>query len=468
MARAAEKVGYECSQCGYAPARWLGQCPRCESWNTMREVAQQTAPGKRAGWTGKSGKPRTVAFELATMPIIEEARLRTGIGELDRVFGGGLVPGSSALLAGDPGVGKSTLLLEAAAGIAASGGRVLYATGEESLEQVRLRAARLGLSGEGLYLLASGDVGEICAHMTDLSPALVIIDSIQTAVLADSGSAAGSVTQVRECAAFLAGHARSVGTALVIAGHVTREGGIAGPRVLEHAVDVVLHMTSESGGPTRLIHAVKNRYGATDEVGVFEMRQEGLREVADPSRSFLAHRKECVPGSAVAAIIEGTRPLAVEVQALATPSVLSSPRRVATGIDLARVHVITAVIAKRLKLPISTHDLVVNVAGGLRVREPAVDLAVGLAIVSSLLDRPLLPGVAAAGEIGLSGELRGVAQAGRRVSEAERLGFDTCLIPNTAADLGAGTGTAVHVDTLADAVRRSLVGQQSTSDSSGD
>ena len=400
--------------------------------------------------------PVTPAIELSQAPLESSPRLKTGISEVDRVTGGGTGPGATVLIAGDPGIGKSTLMLQAAAALASRGGKVLYATGEESVEQVRARAARLGISGDGIYISSSGDAAEVAALIDTLHPALVFVDSIQTSSVAEADSAAGSVTQVRASTAFLSAHARQTRTALVLAGHVTKDGAVAGPKVLEHMVDAVLHMEGESSGVLRLLRVTKNRYGPTDEIGVFEMRADGLAEVADPSRSFLARRQSDVPGSAAATLIEGTRPITVEVQALVTPAGQTSPRRVANGVDMSRLLLIVAVMGKRLRLPVATSDIVVSVAGGLQVREPAADLPVALAIASSIIDKPIDPGLTAAGEIGLGGELRPVPQSARRVSEAARLGFRACLLPHQAAD--SSVSGAHTVPSLAVAVQVAITG----------
>lgn len=423
--------------------------------------------------------------ELNEIQTSGTTHMSTGIEELDRVLGGGLVVGATVLLAGDPGIGKSTLLLQAAAAIAESGRKVLYATGEEALEQIRIRASRLGVRGDGVFMVGTGDVVEIAAHVEALNPAVVIVDSIQTATHPDLDSPAGTVSQIRECAAFMSAQARSGSGAsglhadaaeiqrdapgpfaLVLSGHVTKDGSIAGPRVLEHQVDAVLQMGGDPGGTLRVLHAVKNRFGPTDEVGVFEMLGEGLVGVSDPSRLFMQQRAVAVAGSAVALVVEGSRSLAVEVQALATPSSLASPRRVANGVEMSRVHMITAVLAKHMRLPVSSHDLVISVTGGLDIREPAGDLAIALAIASSMLDRPVDETVAVAGEIGLAGELRAIPRADRRVAEAARLGFTTCLVPEAGRDAGGGSSGAasgsglpvkvVRAASIADAVKFAL------------
>lgn len=403
------------------------------------------------------GEDRYSAVELNSIPTDGTTYMPTGLEELDRVLGGGFVAGSTTLLAGDPGIGKSTLLLQAAAAIAESGRTVLYATGEEALEQIRIRASRLGVKGDHVFMIGTGDALTIANNVAELQPAITIVDSIQTATHPDLDSPAGTVSQIRECAAFLSEIARASHTALMLSGHVTKDGNIAGPRVLEHQVDAVLQMGGDTGGMLRMLHGVKNRFGPTDEIGVFEMREEGLAGISDPSHVFIQQRANAVSGSAVALVVEGTRSLAVEVQALATPSSLASPRRVANGVEMSRVHLITAVLAKHMRLPVSSHDLVISVTGGLDIKEPAADLAIALAIASSMMDRPVDETVAVAGEIGLSGELRSIPRADRRAAEAGRLGFNSCMIPDAAGDTGKpGSVKVVRPTNIAEAVRFAL------------
>jgi DNA repair protein RadA/Sms len=415
--------------------------------------ASQISPSNSPGL----GKDRLVPVELNEILVDATAHMATGLEELDRVLGGGFVAGATVLLAGDPGIGKSTLLLQAAGAIAESGRTVLYATGEEALEQIRIRATRLGVKGERVFMVGTGDALDIADHIAQLNPAVVIVDSIQTATHPDLDSPAGTVSQIRECAAYLSAVARASHTALVLSGHVTKDGSIAGPRVLEHQVDAVLQMSGDKGGMLRMLHGVKNRFGPTDEIGVFEMREEGLAGISDPSHVFIQQRARAVSGSAVALIVEGTRSLAVEVQALATASSLASPRRVANGVEMSRVHLICAVLAKHMRLPVSNHDLVISVTGGLDIKEPAADLAIALAIASSMMDRPVVDTVAVAGEIGLSGELRSIPRADRRALEAGRLGFATCMIPDAAGDVGKlGSVKVVRPTNIAEAVRFAL------------
>ena len=473
MAKNSTKIQFECSGCGRVTPKWVGKCSQCGEWNTVEEKLVRSgrkATGARSGLGRASqispsnspglGKDRLVPVELNEIPVDATAHMATGLEELDRVLGGGFVVGSTTLLAGDPGIGKSTLLLQAAGAIAETGRKVLYATGEEALEQIRIRASRLGVKGEGVFMAGTGDVLGIADHIAKIKPAVVIVDSIQTATHPDLDSPAGAVSQIRECAAFLSAVVRAAHTALVLSGHVTKDGNIAGPRVLEHQVDAVLQMTGEPNGMLRMLHGVKNRFGPTDEIGVFEMREEGLAGISDPSHVFIQQRAKAVSGSCVALVVEGTRSLAVEVQALATPSSLASPRRVANGVEMSRVHLITAVLAKHMRLPVSNHDLVISVTGGLDIKEPAADLAIALAIASSMMDRPVNDTVAVAGEIGLSGELRSIPRADRRVSEAGRLGFASCMIPEASGDAGnVRSVKVVRPTNIAEAVRFALQSQ---------
>ncbi len=467
MAKNSTKTQFECSSCGRTTAKWVGKCLECGEWNTVEARVARVGSSARSktrmdrsgvGVRAIGGSAVVEApIELTEIPVDGTAHMATGIEELDRVLGGGFVAGATVLLAGDPGIGKSTLLLQAAGAIAESGRTVLYATGEEALEQIRIRAIRLGVKGERVFMVGTGDALDIADHIAQLNPAVVIVDSIQTATHPDLDSPAGTVSQIRESAAYLSAVARGSHTALILSGHVTKDGSIAGPRVLEHQVDAVLQMTGDKGGMLRMLHGVKNRFGPTDEIGVFEMREEGLAGISDPSHVFIQQRAKAVSGSAVALIVEGTRSLAVEVQALATPSSLASPRRVANGVEMSRVHLITAVLAKHMRLPVSNHDLVISVTGGLDIKEPAADLAIALAITSSMMDRPVDDTVAVAGEIGLSGELRSIPGADRRALEAGRLGFATCMIPDAAGDVGKlGSVKVVRPTSIAEAVRFAL------------
>ena len=460
MTTRTSKTVYTCADCGHNTPKWVGQCPACGTWNSIEESIAVARPGSggRGRFAAGNSAPFTGLKPVAISEISTTAskRIETGITELDRVLGGGFVPGTAVLLGGDPGIGKSTLLLQAASSVASRYGCAVYATGEESTEQIKQRADRLGLPQSGLFAVSSGDVLALGQLVEEVRPSLLVIDSIQTAWHSGVEGAVGSIGQVRQAAAELCSIARNNGTAIVLTGHVTKEGAIAGPKVLEHVVDVVLQIEGEAGTPLRLLRGAKNRHGATDELGVFEMTGSGLSGVAEPSKIFLSQRHPGASGSAVATVIEGTRPLTVEVQALVTPTQSTSPRRTSAGYDIGRLHLLIAVISKRLRLPLGSNDVVVNIAGGLRISEPAADLAVALAIVSSFMDVPVREGLSASGEIGLGGEMRAVHQAARRAAEAKRLGFDSCLIPMNSGDLGDAESVVVRTATLASAVRFAL------------
>ena len=459
LPRSRSKSSFECSDCGSVSARWQGQCSGCGAWNTVQEIAAPVRRGGAARGLGSGAASVEVAIRMTDLPTESPRRLVFGMPELDRVFGGGIVPGSVVLLAGDPGIGKSTLTLQAAAAAAGADSPVLYVTGEESAEQIRLRAVRLGIDGSNLYLLATNRLEDALREAEVVKPVLMVVDSIQTVSTDESESAPGTPSQIQACAWALTEIAKRSGMPVVLTGHVTKDGGIAGPRLLEHAVDVVLHLGGEAESGLRLLQGVKNRYGPTNEVGVFEMGEDGLSGVADPSKVFLAHRREGAPGSAVATLIEGTRALTVEVQALTSSSTLPSPRRVATGVDLARLDLVLAVLSRRLGLPVHTQDVIVNVPGGLRVSEPAVDLALALAIVSSMRDVAVKPGISSAAEVGLGGELRPVMQGERRAAEARRLGMDVVLLgrqPDGAAARREAKSGGRHFDGLAEAIAEAV------------
>ncbi len=419
---------YVCQNCGNVTAKWSGQCPGCQEWNTLVEEVNANASNVPKG-LGKA-KGRKIEFtDLQTQTPIP-ARRMTGIAEFDRVCGGGLVPGSSILVGGDPGIGKSTLLLQVAAKLGA-GHNAVYITGEESTEQVRMRAARLGLGDARMALAAATDVRNICATLDNANAAdIVIIDSIQTMYLDNLDSAPGTVAQVRASAQELIRVTKQRGHTLILVGHVTKEGTIAGPRVLEHMVDAVLYFEGDRGHQFRILRAVKNRYGATDEIGVFTMGDEGLAEVANPSALFLAERNSDVTGSCVFAGMEGTRPLLVEIQALISPTNYGTPRRAVVGWDNGRLAMILAVLEARCGISFGMADVYLNVAGGLRITEPAADLAVATALISAQGNITLPPEQVVFGEIGLSGEVRSVGQTDIRLKEAAKLGFTSALIPN--------------------------------------
>ncbi len=442
---------YACTTCGAQQPRWMGRCPECGSWSSLvEERASAETPEASADWLlsapgdAAAGKPRSLGeIDAQALP-----RLATGMPELDRVLGGGLVPGSVVLLAGEPGVGKSTLALQLAAGLAPA--LVLYVSGEESPEQIRMRADRMPTLPTNLALLAETRVESLAAPWRELAPAAVIVDSVQTLRSERVESAPGSVAQVRECAALLAAAAKRAGAALVLVGHVTREGTIAGPRVLEHLVDVVLYFDGDRGHAFRLLRAQKNRFGSTQEIGVFHMTGTGLETVRNPSELFLAERRDDAPGSCVAPLVEGSRPLLVEIQALVAPAGYGTARRTAIGIDDGRLALLLAVLDRRAGIDLVSRDVFVNVAGGVRVVEPGADLAVALAIASSRLDHPLPPDAVACGEIGLGGEIRRVPRLDLRVREAARLGFRRMLVPEGGAP--AGQRGIVPVRDLAAAV----------------
>ena len=419
------KVTYVCQECGFTAPKWLGRCPECGGWNTLAEAVTDTA--KQFGRTGMASesKPRPLSHESAT----SAERISTGIAELDRVLGGGIVPGSVVLVGGDPGIGKSTLMLQASHKLASGGARVLYISGEESFEQTRLRAQRLGLMAEQLIVLTETQVEPVQEELKRGSYDAVVVDSVQSIYTPRLPGTPGSIAQVRECAAELFRMAKVLNVPAFFVGHVTKDGAIAGPRVLEHMVDTVLYFEGEGHQNLRLLRAVKNRFGSTNEIGVFEMTDRGLVEVANPSSAFLDERPRGTSGSVVASIMEGTRPLLVELQALVCRSVLALPRRTVAGVSANRVNLILAVLEKRAGLRVSDSDVFVNVAGGLRVDEPAADLAIAVAIASSAMDAPVDPELAMFGEVGLAGEIRSVNQAGKRIAEAGRLGFRRCLIP---------------------------------------
>ena len=431
---------FVCQECGYESAKWMGKCPACASWNRfVEEVRQEAAPVRVSGRRSASGRglagaagPAAAATPIPVGEVIsaDEERLITGIGEFDRVLGGGIVAGSVALIGGDPGIGKSTILLQVSASVARRTGPVLYVTGEESARQVGLRAARLDAKCDRLLVLCETDVISIIEQIHAVRPALVVIDSIQTMDYAGLESSPGSVGQVRECTALLMRLAKEQGVPVFLVGHVTKSGAIAGPKVLEHIVDTVLYFEGESAHTHRIIRAVKNRYGSTNEVGIFAMTDAGLEQVENPSEMLLSERPGGAAGSVVVASLEGTRPLLVEVQSLVARSVTGTPRRTTTGVDYNRTAIIIAVLERRAGFAIGMEDIYVNVAGGVALNEPAVDLGIAAAIVSSFRGVPAPGGTVVFGEVGLAGELRAVNHADLRVAEAQRLGFSRCVVPS--------------------------------------
>jgi DNA repair protein RadA/Sms len=412
---------FVCQQCGVKTPKWVGKCPECGGWNTMVETQEELKVQSSKFKVQKvAGKP----LKLSEIKLSKKPRISSGISELDRVLGGGIVPGAVILVAGEPGIGKSTILLQVAEAIKS---KVLYISGEESLQQIKIRAERLGVKGRDLFFLTETDVEAIAGVIEDQK--LVVVDSIQTLYTEELSGTAGSVGQVRECASRLLKIAKSKDIPIFLIGHITKEGAIAGPKVLEHMVDTVVYLEGERFGAARLLRVTKNRFGATDEVGVFQMTDRGMVAVDNPSKLFLAKQAGRVPGSAVTATLEGTRPLLVEVQALVVPTQLAIPRRIGQGVDYSRLQMIVAVLTKMLRLPFGGYDIYVNVTGGLKIEEPAADLGIALAIVSSFRNLPLPPKSVCFGELGLLGEVREVGQSEKRKKEARRLGFTNIISP---------------------------------------
>ena len=426
-----KKTVFYCTECGNETAKWAGQCPACGAWNTLVEAPAQAKSGKAAAAASKhgSGKPKLLS-ELDTQ---EEIRFPTGLSELDRVLGGGAVRGSVVLVGGAPGVGKSTLLLQLC-GLVGRSEKILYVTGEESRRQLKMRAQRLGVSDGEIYVLAETDLGEIGAAIDSTEPTVVIIDSIQTMFDPELAAAPGSVSQVRECTMSIMRRAKADGFAAFVVGHINKEGNIAGPKVLEHMVDCVLYFEGEQSMSYRILRAAKNRFGSTNEIGVFEMREDGLHEVKNPSEFMLNGRPEQASGSIVACSMEGTRPILLEIQALVCRTNFGMPRRTAAGTDYNRVNLLMAVLEKRLGMALGDCDAYVNIAGGIRMNEPAIDLGIVLALVSSYQNKVTDPHMIVFGEVGLSGEVRAVSMPKQRVLEAKKLGFQTCMLPAVSMD----------------------------------
>jgi len=436
-----------CNACGSQQPRWLGRCPDCGEWDTLQEeLVDRTPSGGASGVPPLPSIDATPAIPICEVEPKAEARVATGLAELDRVLGGGLVPGSGMLLAGEPGIGKSTLLLQTARRVAAGGARFLYVTGEESAAQVRLRSDRIDPEGrdDELFLLAECDLERIEAQIAAVRPAVVGIDSVQTVRWADIPSSAGGVVQVREVTSRLLALARREGFPILLVGHVTKDGGVAGPRVLEHMVDGVLQFEGERGQPLRILRGIKNRFGSTQEVGIFEMRSTGLAEISNPSKLLLGERRHDAPGPATAAILEGSRPLLVEVQALVSPASHGAAARKVSGLDASRLSMLAAVFEKRLGLPFAERDIHANVVGGVRMTSTAGDLALAAALLSSLHDNALPADCVFIGEVGLLGEVRPVAGMGERLEEARRLGFRSAAVPVGSIDPDAVPGVKVH------------------------
>ncbi|MGM9988766.1 MAG: DNA repair protein RadA [Bacillaceae bacterium] len=426
---AKKKTKFVCQACGYESPKWMGKCPGCQAWNTMAEEFEQRSQSRRLTFVTSDQSGGSKPQAITTVETSQEARIQTQYKEFNRVLGGGIVLGSLVLIGGDPGIGKSTILLQVSGGIAAQNNRVLYISGEESPKQIKLRAERLGVNNENLYVLSETDLQYISTYIEEMNPDLVVIDSIQTIYLPEVTSAPGSVSQVRECTSELMKLAKVKGIPVFIVGHVTKEGSIAGPRMLEHMVDAVLYFEGERHHTYRILRAVKNRFGSTNEMGIFEMKEAGLEEVLNPSEIFLEERPVGVAGSTVVASMEGTRPVLVEIQALISPTSFGNPRRMATGIDHNRVTLIMAVLEKRIGLLLQNQDAYLKVAGGLKLDEPAIDLAIAVCIASSFKDYSSQPTDVVVGEVGLTGEVRRVSRIEQRVQEAAKLGFKRAIVP---------------------------------------
>jgi len=419
------KIQYSCQSCGAISPRWIGRCYECNSWNSfIEEVVQPSTTQKNAGQKS-NGAP----ISLSEISFSQKDRISVNSQEFNRVLGGGIVPGSVILIGGDPGIGKSTLMLQEAVNLASQKFPILYVTGEESAQQTKLRAQRLGLDSEFLFVLAETDLNNVCDAIKKLNPGLVIVDSIQTVFQPAYESSPGSISQVRECTLEFSNIAKKKNIAIFLIGHVTKEGFLAGPKVLEHMVDVVLHFEGDRDHFYRILRSIKNRFGSTREIAVFEMTESGLKEVTNPSALFLAQRKKNISGSSVICTLEGTRPLLVEIQALATATNYGLPQRTATGIEAKRLSLLLAVIEKRVGLGLGSYDVFVNAAGGVRIDEPSADLGILVSIVSSFKDQVVNPQAVIIGEVGLGGEIRAVPQIGKRIDEASKLGFKTAVIP---------------------------------------
>lgn len=454
------KSKFICNECGYESPKWMGRCPGCGEWNKMVEEIEKSTRGKRGSFADVGQGPALAAkpIPITAVEKTDEARIKTDSNEFNRVLGGGIVKGSLILIGGDPGIGKSTLLLQVSAQLAIKSHAVLYISGEESLRQTKLRADRLGLSSENLLVYAETNLEDISRTIHETNPAFVVIDSIQTIFHPDITSAPGSVSQVRECTSELMRIGKTKGIAIFIVGHVTKEGTIAGPRMLEHMVDTVLYFEGERHHTYRILRAVKNRFGSTNEMGIFEMKELGLEEVLNPSEIFLEERSAGSSGSTVVASMEGTRPVLVEVQALISPTSFGNPRRMATGIDHNRVSLLMAVLEKRAGLLLQNQDAYLKVAGGVKLDEPAIDLAIAISIASSFRDKPTRPTDCIIGEVGLTGEVRRVSRIEQRVQEAEKLGFKRVILPKN--NLGGWTGPKgvelVGVSSIGEALHKTL------------
>lgn len=453
---AKRKIKFICQECGYESAKWMGRCPGCSAWNSLHEEVLSAAP---AGGAARSAfVPQERPAPIISIESKHEPRIITGIDEMDRVLGGGIVPGSLVLVGGDPGIGKSTLLLQLSHALACKQKKVLYVSGEESAQQTKLRADRLGIRSELLYVLCETNMEYIELAIEQVKPEFMVIDSIQTVYRPELASAPGSVSQVRECTAVFMRMAKTQGIATFLVGHVTKEGAIAGPRLLEHMVDSVLYFEGDRHYAYRLLRAVKNRFGSTNEMGIFEMEEGGLRQVANPSELFLSERPKGVAGASVTASMEGTRPILVELQALVSPTNFPSPRRMAAGFDPNRLSLIMAVLEKRVGLYLQNQDAYVNVAGGVKLNEPAVDLAIAVCIASSFKDVPTFADDIIFGEIGLTGEVRAVSRAEQRIQEAGKLGFKRAIIPKNSVRNWTPPANMqiIEVETAAEALQAAL------------
>ncbi|MDS9471976.1 DNA repair protein RadA [Sporosarcina pasteurii] len=448
------KTKFMCKDCGYESLRWMGRCPGCGEWNTMNEEVEVVRKGPRGAFQ-HTDEVQQKAVPISQVETIEEPRVETELGELNRVLGGGIVPGSLLLTAGDPGIGKSTLLLQVSSLLANQNHRVLYISGEESIRQTKLRAERLGVLSDELFIYAETDLERIHHTIDEINPAFVIVDSIQTIHHPEVKSAPGSITQVRECTAELMRIAKTKNIAIFLVGHVTKDGQIAGPRILEHMVDTVLYFEGERHHTYRILRSVKNRFGSTNEIAIFEMLQSGLKEVLNPSELFLRERSQGGAGSTVVASMEGTRPILVEIQALVTPSSFNYPKRMATGLDQNRVSLLMAVLEKRMGMLLQAQDAYIKVAGGVKLDEPAIDLAVLVSIVSSYRDSAAGLSDCFIGEVGLTGEVRRVSRIEQRVQEAAKLGFERAIIPSS--NLGGWDYPegiqVIGVETVSDALK---------------
>ena len=436
------KSTYICSECGYESPKWSGQCPSCKSWNTLNE--EIVSVSKSSSVVSSVKRDFSGVVSVNDIDTTNELRFNTGIGELDRVLGGGLVKGSVVLLSGDPGIGKSTLLMQVC-GTFCKDKKVLYVSGEESGKQLKLRAERLDVKGDSLLIMTETDVETVCEYIKFNKPDVVMIDSIQTMNHAEIQSSSGSVTQVRECTNMLLRAGKTLDIPVIIVGHVNKDGAIAGPKVMEHIVDAVLYFEGERNYAYRILRAVKNRFGSTNEIGVFEMNDTGLSEVENPSAALLSERNTNVSGNCISCVMEGSRPVLAEVQSLVSPSGYGNSRRMSTGFDFNRLNLILAVLEKRLGYKFSAMDVYLNIVGGLKLEEPAADLSVALALVSGITDKPLSDDVVAIGEVGLSGEVRSVSRISARINEAARLGFTRCIVPRSCLKQLKGENESVTV-----------------------